>query len=65
MIDSDVDAILVKVASIGLHPLRHLGKTIAELQPQFMMLVRRGRGFEGWKRDVPFARFAHCSLYWA
>lgn len=38
MIDSDVEAILVKVASIGLQPRRHLGKTIAELQPQFMNL---------------------------
>ncbi|KAH7473957.1 hypothetical protein PRIC1_015093 [Phytophthora ramorum] len=38
MIDSEMDAILVKVASIGLLPHRHLGKTIAELQPQFMTL---------------------------
>ncbi|RLN06643.1 hypothetical protein BBJ28_00010988 [Nothophytophthora sp. Chile5] len=40
MIDSDMEAILVKVASIGLLPHKHLGKTIAELQPQLMTLVR-------------------------
>ena len=39
MIDSEMEAILIKVASIGLHPRKHLGKTIAELQPQLMMLV--------------------------
>ncbi|GMF39735.1 unnamed protein product [Phytophthora fragariaefolia] len=39
MIDSEMEAILVKVASIGLQPRRHLGKTIAQLQPQLMMLV--------------------------
>lgn len=44
MIDSEMEAILVKVASIGLHPQRHLGKTIAELQPQLMMLVWNGAG---------------------
>ncbi|KAG7394461.1 ATP binding domain 4 [Phytophthora boehmeriae] len=38
MIDSEVEAIVVKVASIGLNPRRHLGKTIAELQTQFMTL---------------------------
>ncbi|TDH69588.1 hypothetical protein CCR75_003929 [Bremia lactucae] len=38
MIDSKVEAILIKVASIGLQPHLHLGKTIAELQPQLMTL---------------------------
>ncbi|KAE9042805.1 hypothetical protein PR003_g3608 [Phytophthora rubi] len=41
MIDSEVEAILVKVASIGLQPRRHLGKTIAQLQPQLMMLKEK------------------------
>lgn len=44
MIDSEVEAILVKVASIGLQPRRHLGKTIAQLQPQLMMLVSDAAG---------------------
>ncbi|KAF4322703.1 hypothetical protein JM18_002539 [Phytophthora kernoviae] len=41
MIDSEVEAIVVKVASIGLNPKKHLGKTIAELQPQFMTLKEK------------------------
>ena len=39
MIDSNVHAILVKVASIGLNVQQHLGKTIAELQGQLLLLV--------------------------
>ena len=40
MIDSNVEAILVKVASIGLDVRMHLGKTIGELQGQLLMLVQ-------------------------
>ncbi|KAG2781362.1 hypothetical protein PC129_g3558 [Phytophthora cactorum] len=61
MIDSDVEAILVKVASIGLQPRRHLGKTIAELQPQLMMLKEKyqmnvcgeGGEYETFTLDCP------------
>ncbi|ETI50709.1 hypothetical protein L917_05528 [Phytophthora nicotianae] len=61
MIDSDMDAILVKVASIGLQPRRHLGKTIAELQPQLMMLKEKyqmnvcgeGGEYETFTLDCP------------
>ncbi|KAK1931119.1 Diphthine--ammonia ligase [Phytophthora citrophthora] len=54
MIESDMEAILMKVASIGLQPRRHLGKTIAELQPQFMMLVTFTHGlvYDGYFADV-------------
>ncbi|KAJ0401888.1 hypothetical protein ATCC90586_009010 [Pythium insidiosum] len=38
MVDADVEAILVKVAAIGLKPRRHLGRTIAELQPELLAL---------------------------
>lgn len=40
MIESGIDAILVKVASIGLMPRKHLGKTLEELQQELLALVR-------------------------
>jgi len=33
MVDSQVHAILVKVAALGLDPHKHLGKSISQLQP--------------------------------
>ncbi|KAG1662758.1 hypothetical protein FOA52_006783 [Chlamydomonas sp. UWO 241] len=33
MIDSGIDAILVKVAALGLDPHKHLGRSISQLQP--------------------------------
>ncbi|CAI5745935.1 unnamed protein product [Peronospora destructor] len=61
MIDSEMEAILIKVASIGLHPRKHLGKTIAELQPQLMMLKEKyqmnvcgeGGEYETFTLDCP------------
>jgi diphthine-ammonia ligase len=44
MIDSRVEAVLVKVASMGLDPHKHLGKSIAQLQPHFAALHAR-QGF--------------------
>lgn len=38
MIEAGVEAILVKVASIGLDPKKHLGKSIAQLEPYFHSL---------------------------
>ncbi|GLE02558.1 hypothetical protein PINS_up011396 [Pythium insidiosum] len=38
MVDAGVDAILVKVAAIGLKPRRHLGRSIADLQPELLAL---------------------------
>ncbi|TYZ60401.1 hypothetical protein PybrP1_006127 [[Pythium] brassicae (nom. inval.)] len=38
MVESGIEAIIVKVASIGLTPRKHLGKTIATLQPEFLAL---------------------------
>ncbi|KAF1317449.1 putative atpase, partial [Globisporangium splendens] len=38
MVESGIEAILVKVASIGLTPRKHLGKTIEELQQDFLAL---------------------------
>jgi hypothetical protein len=39
MIDSGIEAIIVKVASIGLQPRKHLGRTITDLQMEFLQLV--------------------------
>jgi diphthine-ammonia ligase len=39
MIDHGMEAILVKIASMGLKPHVHLGRSIADLYGQFMELV--------------------------
>lgn len=39
MIEAGMEAILIKVAGIGLKPV-HLGKTLAEMQPTLTTLVR-------------------------
>lgn len=39
MVDAGMESIIVKVASIGLNPRRHLGKTIGMLQYDFLRLV--------------------------
>lgn len=39
MIEAGVEAIIIKVAGIGLTP-NHLGKTLAQLQPHLLKLVR-------------------------
>ncbi|KAG5176959.1 hypothetical protein JKP88DRAFT_202739 [Tribonema minus] len=41
MITSNMDAILIKVASLGLDPHKHLGKSVARLQPHFLTLAAR------------------------
>ena len=40
MIGAGVEAILIKVAGIGLHS-KHLGMTLAEMEPTLQKLVRR------------------------
>ena len=39
MIRCSIEAILIKVAALGLSPGRHLGKSLAELQPGLIDLV--------------------------
>jgi diphthine-ammonia ligase len=39
MIAAGVDAVLIKVASSGLYPRRHLLKSLASVEPQFRMLA--------------------------
>jgi diphthine-ammonia ligase len=41
MVATPVAAILIKTAAMGLEPRRHLGRTIAELQPQLLELEQR------------------------
>ncbi|XP_060071126.1 uncharacterized protein LOC132551040 [Ylistrum balloti] len=38
MIDSGVIAVLIKVASLGLDPKKHLGRTLAEMQPELLRM---------------------------
>ncbi|EFJ40149.1 hypothetical protein VOLCADRAFT_32944, partial [Volvox carteri f. nagariensis] len=39
MVESGVEAILVKVACLGLHPRKHLGRTIAAMEPALLSLA--------------------------
>ncbi|GLC43297.1 hypothetical protein PLESTF_000414800 [Pleodorina starrii] len=39
MVESGVEAILVKVACLGLHPNKHLGRTIAAMEPTLLSLA--------------------------
>lgn len=41
MIDSGIQAVLVKVAALGLVPQRHLGKTLQQMQPTLEQLNRQ------------------------
>lgn len=38
MVEASMEAILVKVAALGLDPYKHLGKTIAQLEPLLLKL---------------------------
>ena len=39
MIDCHVNAILIKVAALGLDPKKHLGRTLAEIYPHMQKMV--------------------------
>ena len=39
MIECGLQAILIKVAALGLYPSRHLGRTIQEMQPYLESMV--------------------------
>ncbi len=45
MIGAGVDAVLVKTASMGLDPHRHLGRSISELQARARLCARVRRLF--------------------
>lgn len=39
MIDSGVEAVVIKVAALGLHPSKHLGMRLQEIQPHLIKMV--------------------------
>lgn len=39
MIDCHIEAIVIKVAALGLDPSKHLGMTIADLHPHIVKMV--------------------------
>ena len=62
MIESGVDAVIVKVASMGLEQ-RHLGRTIGELAPYFRNLYERF-GFHECGEGGEYETFTrHCPLF--
>lgn len=69
MIDADINAILVKVASLGLLP-RHLGKSLSEMQPVLKSLNSKygvhicgeGGEFETLTLDCPLFEYKRLVL---
>lgn len=39
MIDCQMEAVIIKVASLGLEPAKHLGRSLGVLQPELLRLV--------------------------
>lgn len=61
MIDCKVHAIIIKVASLGLYPDRHLGKSLREIQPHLLKMHEKyglnicgeGGEYETFTLDCP------------
>ncbi|XP_046383266.1 uncharacterized protein LOC124153910 [Ischnura elegans] len=61
MIDCRMDAILIKVAALGLDPALHLGKTIGQMQPHLLIMKEKfglnvcgeGGEYETFTLDCP------------
>ena len=70
MCASDVDAILVKVAAMGLIPAKHLGRSLAEMRPTLYRIEREfgshccgeGGEFETLTLDCSFFRRARLII---
>ncbi|XP_053680727.1 uncharacterized protein LOC128731620 [Anopheles nili] len=64
MIDSQVHAIIIKVAALGLMPDRHLGKSLKEMQPHLLLMRDKyglnvcgeGGEYETFTLDCPLFR---------
>ncbi|PRP88051.1 meiotically up-regulated 71 protein [Planoprotostelium fungivorum] len=57
MVTSGINAIMIKVAAIGLLPNRHLGKTLSQLQPHLLKIVHpcgEGGEYETLTLDAPY-----------
>lgn len=39
MIDGGLEAVVIKVAALGLHPSKHLGMRLQEIQPHLLKMV--------------------------
>ncbi|RZF36193.1 hypothetical protein LSTR_LSTR012817, partial [Laodelphax striatellus] len=61
MIDCNVEAVIIKVAALGLDPSKHLGKKISELQPHLVKMNEKyglnicgeGGEYETFTLDMP------------
>lgn len=70
MIDAGLEAILVKVAAIGLEPEKHLGKSLAQMEPHLHRLARtfgsnvcgEGGEYESLTLDCPLFTRARIVL---
>lgn len=68
MIDCQVYAIIIKVASLGLVPDRHLGKTLREMQPHLIKMKEKyglnvcgeGGEYETFTLDCPLFKKRIC-----
>jgi hypothetical protein len=61
MIYAGMEAVLIKVAGIGLKPI-HLGKTLAEMQPTLIKLVSQLRMPSKYTFDDIFHRITSMAL---
>ena len=52
MIASGIEAILIKVASLGLMPGRHLGRTLQEMEPHLHQMCRCPPGHSIYPSDA-------------
>ena len=70
MCDAGVDAVLIKVAAMGLKPKRDLGRTLAEMRPTLYEIERlygshccgEGGEFETLTLDCPFFRRGRLNI---
>ncbi|XP_012865737.1 PREDICTED: diphthine--ammonia ligase [Dipodomys ordii] len=61
MIESDIQAVIIKVAALGLDPDKHLGKTLTEMEPYLLELSKKygvhvcgeGGEYETFTLDCP------------
>ena len=44
MIDGGLEAVVIKVAALGLDPSKHLGMRLQEIQPHLLKMVNIGEG---------------------
>jgi len=55
MLDTNLDAILIKVAAMGLDPKKHLGKTLSQMQAHLHKIVGLPFSHNTDHRLIPFS----------